>query len=251
MNSIVDQIFGIVEKGGDSSIYSIARELFEFYSNSQIPDIKELAQKCYVSQPSITRFSQLLGCSGYRELSLKLKIEIQDRKNIKENIVSDESDLFDLTQILFNDAFNFVNKYKTNIKSIGQNIKNGKRIFIFSTYVFYPEANFLKDSLIRKNCNVAFIEIVLYATDLIKVINKEDYIIFLVGGQDTKTIEYIYNTIKSQNLNHCVFITHSKNTKFQDTEDKVLIDSPLLPHTPGVRKVLLNYLILQTLLQIV
>lgn len=250
MNSLLDQLFLIISRGGNSVSYVVAAELFKSYQQNKILTIKELSQYCFVSESSITKFSKKLGYSGYRELIVKLKIELSDRVPINETYSPLKLDLFDSTEKLFNETISDLSNYKNNLYEISQKLKTANKIYIFSSYIFYEQIKNLQEILITKKINVIFTETLMYSLSTYQNITKNDYAIFFIGGQDTKTIEFIYEQICLQNIEHVVFCTHSKSYKTKETKNKIIIDSKKLPHMPAIRKIIIDYLILQIVLKV-
>ncbi|AUF83873.1 MurR/RpiR family transcriptional regulator [Mesoplasma syrphidae] len=245
MNSILDSIFIISTSQKNTVSKSISEELLKAFETKEVLNIKLLANKCFVAQSSVTKFAKQLGFSGYRELQTKLKMEIHDRRDICKNEILFNGTHYDNIEERIVQAIYDFRVYKTIIKKIANNILKSRKVFIFSSYIAFSEAKSMHDIFLLKNINVVYSEVMLYNFQIHKSITKNDFVIFIVSGQDTKGLEKIYDNLKQEEVSHCVFLSHSKTFKFNESSEKIVIDHQLLPHMPEIRKVLLNYIILQ------
>ncbi|WP_027063544.1 MurR/RpiR family transcriptional regulator [Mesoplasma seiffertii] len=250
MNSVLDSLFSILTSQKNTVSKAIAEELIKSYELKKIPNIKDLANSCFVAQSSITKFAKNFGYSGYRELQTKLKMEIHDRKDICISSMTNADDYFQKLEQLIVDTILAFSVYKKHIQDAAEKVLKAEKIFIFSSYVLFNEAQNLYDALLLNSKNVTYSQTMLHNLKIYKQISEKDYVFFLVAGQDTKTLEFIYNSLNINQISHCVILSHSKSFKFVNTKNKIVMDSPFLPHGPEVRKILLNYIIYQFAMQL-
>ncbi len=241
MKSVLNQLFINININPNSANNAISKILMKSYVTKKVPSIKELAKLSNVAESTISKFAISLGYKGYRELIFKIKLEISDRE-IKQNlnITNNSYSQFEEKVVEFIKEFRY---FENKIMKAKELIKISNKIHLFSSYQFQFEALFFSELLKRsgKEC--------IYSTQMLDQINQvgkvseKDFVIFIIGGQDTKTVEMLLKDFSYND--YLVLSTHSKINEFSHKDKIICIDSKELNHLYEYRSFILKYLFLQ------
>ncbi|PPE04599.1 hypothetical protein EELLY_v1c02790 [Entomoplasma ellychniae] len=249
MHSVLDQIASMCSETKKTTSWKISSELIKFYKNKQeLPNLVTLANSCFVSPSMITKFSKNLGFNGYKELSVKMQIEIIDRSH--KNI----STIFDNSNSLFKEneinAINTIRDFqliKEKFNSLINLIKNANKIYIFSTNYFSDVAKLMNIMLLSKGINVVYMNKLNSMISIFDNISKKDLCLFFIGGSGSDEIKFyfqqLYNKFQVENI--FLFCTHSKIFKFNYPNNSIIIDTDFLSHNFFERTFSLSYIIMQ------
>ncbi|WP_339030716.1 hypothetical protein [Spiroplasma endosymbiont of Cantharis nigra] len=241
MKSVLNQLFINININPNSANNAISKILLKSYLTKVIPSIKELAKLSNVAESTISKFSISLGYKGYRELIFKIKLEISDRET-KQNLDSSNKNYLDFEADIVG-AIKEFRSFENKIINSKISIKKSKKIYIFSSYQFQFESLFFAELLRRNGKECVYYTQMLDQINQIAKVDENDFVIFIVGGQDTKTLEMILNDFLYSN--YLVLSTHSKVNEFSNKEKIICIDSKDLKHLYEYRSFILKYLFLQ------
>ncbi|ALD66559.1 hypothetical protein [Spiroplasma cantharicola] len=241
MKSVLNQLFINMNINPNSANNAISKILMKSFVTKSIPSIKDLSKSANVAESTISKFAISLGYKGYRELIFKLKLEISDRETKQNLNISNRSySQFEENIIVAIREFRY---FENKISKTKEEIKKSKKIYLFSSYQFQFDALFFSE-LLKRNAKECFFSTQMF--DQITEINKvdeKDFVIFIVGGQDTKTVEMLLNNFLY--TNYLVLSTHSKVNEFTHKDRIICIDSKNLKHLYEYRSFVLKYLFLQ------
>ncbi|WP_026389175.1 MurR/RpiR family transcriptional regulator [[Acholeplasma] multilocale] len=253
MSKIINQIEKIKDEENKISNL-IAKSLHKSYINGEFLSLKDIADECYVSQSTVTVFAKRLGCSGYRELIMRLKMESD---NLHGNSFAPTDD-FDLFLEFQNSTIATIKDGMANRDDIikaSMMIRNADKVMVAGSPQVGKDAQYFQELLSVKRNNIILFsrELSNYMLDKIKTIKKGDTVILIVAGQETSIEVEIFEAVsKLDGVNIIVFTSESQVWKFprKDREDILVmsIDSNHLPHQPVFRKLQLNYLFLEMFL---
>ncbi|WP_339033446.1 hypothetical protein [Spiroplasma endosymbiont of Cantharis rufa] len=241
MKSVLNQLFINININPNSANNAISKILLKSYFTKVIPSIKELAKLSNVAESTISKFSISLGYKGYRELIFKIKLEISDRET-KQNLDSFNKSYLDFEESIIG-AIKEFGSFENKIANSKISIKKSKKIYIFSSYQFQFEALFFAELIKRKGKECVFYTQMLDQINQMEKVNENDFVIFIIGGQDTKTLEMLLNNFLYNDF--LVLSTHSKVNEFNNKEKIICIDSKELKHLYEYRSFILKYLFLQ------
>ncbi|ATZ21152.1 hypothetical protein [Mesoplasma coleopterae] len=138
---------------------------------------KELANKAYVSESTITKFSKNLEFSGYKELIYNLK---NQEKISKINNVGG-------TETLFKEIDEWIRSKKNFINDLALSIIKEKNVYIYSSYQLRIASNFIYELLLEGDITPIILETQYIYMKKIK--KKENAVnIFLFAGLDTDSL---------------------------------------------------------------
>ncbi|ATZ20527.1 hypothetical protein [Mesoplasma coleopterae] len=132
----------------DSAYKVISINFLESVKKGEFKKQKQLAEECFVSESTVTKFAKHLGFSGYRELLFYFKNEIDDFYN-NQNTENEGT--------IFSPILNWISMNNSNIKTICENILSAGDINILSSYQTKSSAKFLYEVLSNLNFRPYFL----------------------------------------------------------------------------------------------
>ncbi|ASZ08791.1 hypothetical protein CK556_00215 [Mesoplasma chauliocola] len=194
MESVYDKLEDFINNNQKNSSFKlIAVNLIELFDKGDFISQKELAKLSYVANSTITKFSQVLGYSGYKELLFTLKHEWNKYGNEKtENGISSKEMLYSM--------INWVEENNHFVKQMSKAIKNSKCVKIYNSYQIGNSIRYFYETLIALNKNpILMNNDYHYSQDQWE--NSEVVNIFIVCGKDNRTLvrELYLNFNKSEN----------------------------------------------------
>ncbi|AGY41728.1 putative transcriptional regulator [Mesoplasma florum W37] len=155
----------------------IATEILNSARQGKFLKQKELSEKSFVSESTITKFSKSLGFSGYKELVFDLK---------KQNKLNEINEIGNMKNFL-RDIDDWLISKKDTIKLIATSIAAEKNVYIYSSYQFRIASNFIYELLLEGE-----ITPIIFETQYIFMKNikkkKQSINIILFGGLDTESL---------------------------------------------------------------
>jgi len=228
----------------------IAEYLLECIENNKTPKLKDCTVKAFCAESAITAFAQKYGYHGFKELSIRIKIETEyyDFTNIhKTKSLSTTSNY----RSVINSSLNLIDNQETKINNFIADIKIAKNIYAISCYqqlinteLFISELQLLGYNAwinLQRKSNAAFV----------KKINKDDICIIVAFGLDNQYVVNYYNLIKEITNNIYLICSPSQKHKFLKLKEAFVIDcykrSSILDST---RSMLLLYLFSNIIFQL-
>lgn len=141
-------------------------------------------------------------------------------------------------------------KYNDDFIKISKILNQTKKLYIFSAFQLDGVADSFSDIISPRIENVIFNRIKLYSLTHLNNVKKDDVIFFFVSGQDTKSLDYLYENAIEKTNNIIVLASDSHFPKFHKYLSKINIDTNKLPRTPNIRIMILNYIIMQIMLNL-
>ncbi|WP_342268714.1 MurR/RpiR family transcriptional regulator [Spiroplasma endosymbiont of Aspidapion aeneum] len=150
----MEKIKILINKKTNQSYIDIASYLDNNIENIGSLSIKMIANSTFTSQATITRFSQELGLSGFKELKFKLLYELSQDKIDYSYEIEQKND--ELLEILQKNIFYF-RKIKNDIISISTIILEASNVYIYGFGGNVNIINIFKNYLIRMNINSIYL----------------------------------------------------------------------------------------------
>ncbi|WP_058953101.1 MurR/RpiR family transcriptional regulator [Clostridium tyrobutyricum] len=154
--------------------------------------IGELATKCNISRAAITRFTQKLSLEGFSEFKLRLKLECEERDNIKDSTVDD---------IYENYCKIIEDMRKKDILEICSLIYHAKQIFVYGTGTLQDTvANELKRYFLSVNKFFITLNGEGEIDTVSDMATEEDLIVIISLSGETKSAVEFAKKIKAKNI---------------------------------------------------
>lgn len=188
--------------------------------------IEDLAKKCCISRTTISRFTQKLGFSGFREFKLHLKMEWEQEQIKTEILLNDVCDNY-------KKCIQFMNE--TDLQDICRHIYYAKRLFAFGTgETQHAVAQMLK----RMFMNAKRFFVTLYGktelTMAIEDLDDKDVVIIISLSGETELAVQAAKKLKSKGV-YTVSITRlSDNTLARLCSKNLYIQTNVLMAKAGV-----------------
>ncbi|WP_339030880.1 hypothetical protein [Spiroplasma endosymbiont of Cantharis nigra] len=214
--SVINKLIKLSESVDDTNFKSIANQIIDNFTNGDFKNQEELGKQCYVSLSTITKFSQKIGCTGYRELIFTLKNEY-NHYGWAENVNKVSSlERFDSIQkwIIENNSF---------IENIAQAIKGAKIINLYASNQIKHASSYILDLFdnMNKIVRVCSSE---YKNNLIKNGEKEVEILIICSSNNGSLMRK-YEKEANEKNNKFLITTNSQEIKLDIIfTDKMLIN---------------------------
>ncbi|ATZ21676.1 hypothetical protein [Mesoplasma tabanidae] len=217
MLSIYEKLENILRMNDESTYYKIAEVIVANLFNKKILSQKDLSEQSYSSLSTITKFSKSLGYSGYLELSILLKLEME-KYSAKKTKPSSSFLKLDIEK----EIREWIKNNTVFVENFISILKGNSFFKINTSYQLASSGLFLKDILTIKNKNVSLITENFSLLKNTTNRKNEDINLVLLSGRDTFTmISYLNLNSQNWNMNNTfIFVTpnHFKKltTKFKN-----------------------------------
>ncbi|WP_026389465.1 MurR/RpiR family transcriptional regulator [[Acholeplasma] multilocale] len=239
MNSIISQI-DYLKKESKGLDKVIAEEIFANFIQNKFLSSKELANKTYVSQATLTKFAKKTGAQGYNEMILRLRMEYENLRQKYSDSISKTDDLKKSTINMLDD----MDSVMPLLKEAVAEIESAPSIHLFPSYQMQDDAVFFGNylSVIRGNVNIVYPTF--FSPKSLENIKDRDLLIFFVSGPDTKGLEFYYNRFKNSKKHKIIlFCTNDLEPNFSGVKYNFIIDSVYTPNNILYRRLIMSYCI--------
>ncbi|PPE04080.1 MurR/RpiR family transcriptional regulator [Williamsoniiplasma lucivorax] len=228
MKSIKEKLDIIARDSLDPTTQAIARQIVKGYYHQLFFSQKELASKAYTSISTITKFSQKIGFTGYRELVFSLKHEWQTYASsvLVEKFLDDKLEKNICNWTAFLEATLLENaKF---IDSFLKHLRKTKKVFIFSSYQTQRNAELLCDLFTTIGIRVYYS--FFRANDVVNAMKKEiedATILALITGQDNAfLVDVLSSIVQKEEKRKNMFIIASESQQSKLTTFNELFVMP-------------------------
>ncbi|QGS51466.1 hypothetical protein [Spiroplasma tabanidicola] len=210
MESIVGKLWSVANRGDSNTYKLIAKKLNDCFIDSIFPSQRELSSMCFCSISTITQFSKSIGLEGYRELIVRLKVELErfnfnskkDNNNINNNF----------------DTVTFIKRWldlnKDFINKLTNKIKLYKKITLLCSYHLIDINSYLKKITKKMNVEINIIDL---TSELFKyrTYEKDNTVnLAIISGFDNESLCSIYLPYFLTSFeNAFLLISHSQHEK--------------------------------------
>ncbi|WP_169729893.1 hypothetical protein [Mesoplasma seiffertii] len=201
----------------------VAEQIVKDFSKGLFKTQEQLASECYVSKSTITQFAKNLGCTGFRELQTRLKVDYEN------NFVEQDSNYS--SHLTVKDYYLSFEKWISEnyvfLTDLLKGIKSKEEVFLFPSFQTQYAGKFFVDVLEKHNL-VANIFNLEKDFNKLKKINWENKLILIIfTGRDNASLKIIYDYLVSIDLT--VYVICSNNWNFaKDKNTKAMyIDNNL------------------------
>ncbi|ATI72968.1 hypothetical protein [Mesoplasma florum] len=227
--TVLEKLSSVSNELKNSSYKFIAIKIREKLSQGNFEwTQKDLADECFVSESTITKFSKYLGFSGFREFSFLLKKEIIDYKTpSKDFFVNDKN--------FFNPIFKWIESQSEFIAKLSLNILESEDFLILSSYQLSNSTDFLSNSINSLGIKTTKINFPFFnGFDFIKG-DKQTIIIFLTGTDNESIVSNMHILKEKLNNNYSnVFVLTSEKQKIKiPTEFVNVINIDIVKNWPS------------------
>ncbi|AKU79934.1 hypothetical protein [Spiroplasma turonicum] len=218
--SIKEKLITIKNNPENQTHVMIANYLLKCIEEKTVPKINECSKVSYCSESVITTFAKKYGYDGFKEISIRIKIETEyyDYNNSKKNANSDNY------RNTINKSLNMIDNQDDMINKFINIIKSAKNIYVISCYqqlfnaeLFVSELSlygFRANINIQRKLNQAWINRA----------NEDDIFIFFGFGLDNQYVINYYNLVIKKNIKALVICSKSQKHKFNESNNIIIVD---------------------------
>lgn len=244
--SVKEQLIANKNSNIKESTSQISKYILSRIDKSEIPKSKEIADACFVSESVVTAFSKKMGYSGYRELSLRIKVE-NEYYNINENMRVDLTNENEVSLIRFYDDFlndiKMIHLQDLEIKKLIDAIKIVKHTYIISCYQQAFSTSVFAEQLQLKEYEIGFNISRKANTAWVRKSTSEDIAICIIFGVDNEYLVNFYNRIKQNGTRMFVICSPSQKSKLTEYDGLIEVRTTgLFDNHETSRSALINYL---------
>ncbi|ALD66473.1 MurR/RpiR family transcriptional regulator [Spiroplasma cantharicola] len=233
----INKLIKLSDSVEETNFKIIAKKIIENFAKGEFKNQEELAKECYVSLSTITKFSQKIGCTGYRELVFILKSEY-DRYGWTENVNKVSSfERFESIQkwIIENSLF---------IENLAKAIKDVKIINLYPSNQIRHASLYISELFANLNKVVRIISWE-YRKDAVK--NSENELeILIVCSSNNRSLLKIFECETNEENKRFLITTANQDIQLDiNFTDKTLINYQLDKTKSIYRNIALEMLFLQ------
>ncbi|WP_339022363.1 hypothetical protein [Spiroplasma endosymbiont of Crioceris asparagi] len=220
MKNIIEKIRLVSKSDSNETFRLIALNIYKEFANGLILAEKDLAKKSYVSEATITNFCKKINLSGYRELAILLKYELEFAKKQITSQVKNKNTDPNIKQI-----YEWIASKEEFYAKLSQAITKKFELNIICSYNSLDASKFLKNYLERINIKTKLIS----AQDYYKyhTINDCQNILIILSGRDNETlIDVLLNVIlqkEDKNIFLISEVEHAIKLDFK-IDNQILLD---------------------------
>lgn len=227
--SVYERITSISKKTINESYKIISELLIKDFQNGVFRTQKQIADDCYVSLSTITKFSKKLEVSGYRELVLRLKFE-KEKTSPKPKQEESKTELaLDNIDIL-KKIYRWIIKNQNWIDDFSNKIKIYNKITIFTSYQMIEATEFLEKILTSKNIIIKKIYAENDYLNFEKIVEKNELKLAIITGKDNNSLlnYYLKQFFSNDSSNNYLITSNENSSKLEQLkyEKKLILDFP-------------------------
>lgn len=207
MISIYERVENLAIDSKNTTFSTIAKQILSDFNEGIFKTQNELADACFVSMSTVTQFSKSALCEGFKELSIRLKIEYENRmmaKPLNNSVNEDELQLevFDMINEWVFDSSEF-------LLDLAKEINKNKKICLAPSSQGLPAACNFQDILINQGVDARVFD---SSTNLEVARHydfKDELVLLIITGRDVLTLQRVLEYLLK--LSRRVYIITTNN----------------------------------------
>ncbi|ARU91693.1 hypothetical protein SCLARK_001130 [Spiroplasma clarkii] len=207
MISVYERVENLALDSKNTTFTTIAKQILSDFNEGIFRNQNELSDICFVSMSTVTQFSKATLCEGYKELTIRLKIEYENRMLVKP--IRDAENVDELSLQVLEIINAWAIDAKEFILSLAKEINQKKRIWIAPSSQSLPATRNLHDILLNQGVDVKLMD---SSTNLEVARHfdfKNELVLMVVTGRDTLTLQRILEYLEK--LSRKVYIITTLN----------------------------------------
>ncbi|AVN60027.1 hypothetical protein CG007_00060 [Mesoplasma entomophilum] len=193
------------EDSNDTTNKIISKTILENLMKGKFLSQNEISKICFVSASTVTKFSQTIGFSGYREMMFHFKNEFLTFSQNKQSFRETNS---------FKNLEEWIFRNRLFIDTFVEEVSKTEKINIFYSWELANSAQVLYEILLEKNKKAFIIN-----HNQVNISFLDNSInVFLISGKDNRTLKKIHSEAKKQ-VNSKIFTVASKLSGLVEISD--------------------------------
>jgi len=218
--SIKEVLITISNNENNLTYLRIAKYLLNCLENNLTVKSSIVARDCFISESVLTSFAKQYGYSGFREISLRMKIENEYYQNKQES-----NYLYrDNFRFLFNKNLDAIDNQEQKVQFLINKLENSSKIYFLSSYEQTSQVELFAGELQEKGYSVFFNTNRKANSAWIKQVKDTDLVVFFVFGLDNQYIVNYYELIQKKTANVFIVSSNSQKIKFKDYLENIVVD---------------------------
>jgi DNA-binding MurR/RpiR family transcriptional regulator len=190
--------------------------------------IREVADHCYVSQPSISRFCRYMGFISFKEFHSMLSKEFSMNNDYSINYISNlkhdqKAAIENYEKVIIENIHNSLDPENLkNVENIARVIHDSKTVTVFSHHFLYDIGVYLQSKMIMMDkyihaCQTYDNQL----SDAMSLTKEDTAIIFTIGGTYFTRYNSIWDAISSSGCT-VIVVTQNQSSTYLNTVNYIL-----------------------------
>ncbi|WP_381415299.1 hypothetical protein NPX79_01135 [Spiroplasma endosymbiont of Anurida maritima] len=222
----------------------IASYILNCIEYGKTPKILEASEWASCSESVITTFAKKNGYDGFRELAIRVKIEIENYEFANVNINFKSIDGIDNYRKIIEESLSMIDEQKEIVNNAVAKIKDSEKVFLISSYQQIFNAELFASELQLSEIDARFNISRKSNAAWIKQITDKDMLIVIAFGLDNEYVTNYYELFKCKTDNILIITSPSQRHKFDKFSEKIIVDySNRKTMLESSRSIIINYLL--------
>ncbi|AUB31464.1 hypothetical protein [Spiroplasma floricola] len=185
MLSVYERVENLIKDNKNTTFKLIGKQILADWSVGIFKSQNEISESCFVSLATVTQFAKACLCEGYKELSIRLKVEYENvMQNQAKSVIGNETEQVGMRSVICH----WVNENENFLFDLANKINEKRKVWICPSYQSMYPAKFLEDVLINIGIQTKIIDMSVNLEVGKHLEFNNELIIILLTGRDTETV---------------------------------------------------------------
>ncbi|AUM62585.1 hypothetical protein [Spiroplasma monobiae] len=192
MLSVYERVENLIKDNKNTTFKLIGKQLLTDWSVGVFKSQNEISESCFVSLATVTQFAKACLCEGYKELSIRLRVEYENvMQNQSKTVIANEANDNGMRTVIYH----WVNENDDFLLDLANKINEKRKVWICPSYQSMYAAKFLEDVLTNVGIQAKIIDMSINLEVGKHLEFSDELIVILLTGRDTETtviaLEYL------------------------------------------------------------
>ncbi|WP_338985556.1 hypothetical protein [Spiroplasma endosymbiont of Diplazon laetatorius] len=192
MLSVYERVENLIKDNKNTTFKLIGKQILTDWSVGVFKSQNEISESCFVSLATVTQFAKACLCEGYKELSIRLRVEYENvMQNQSKTVIGSETDEAGMRSVICH----WVNENDNFLLDLANKINEKRKVWICPSYQSMYAAKFLEDVLTNVGIQAKIIDMSINLEVGKHLEFNDELIVILLTGRDTETtviaLEYL------------------------------------------------------------
>ena len=229
MISMYERVENLIKDNRNTTFKIIAKQLLLDFQQGIFKSQNELAETCFVSLATITQFSKATLCEGYKELTIRLKIEYENTLGGNRHDTPKKIDYENLDLTNFEAIKTWVYESSDFILKFSKIINKRRKLWIAPSFQSMQSAVYLQTILRNQGIEVYIMDSSINLEIVRHIDFKNEVVLILFTGRDTDTLSRMLDFLKILTAHVFIITTQNHITEIPDDSrwEKLMVNYPI------------------------
>ncbi|WP_339021608.1 hypothetical protein [Spiroplasma endosymbiont of Atherix ibis] len=211
MLSVYERVENLIKDNKNTTFKLIGKQILADWSVGIFKTQNEISESCFVSLATVTQFAKACLCEGYKELSIRLKVEYENvMQNQAKSVIGNEIEQVGMRAVICQ----WANENDDFLIDLANKINEKRKVWICPSYQSMYPAKFLEDVLINIGIQTKIIDMS-FNLEIGKHLEfNNELIVILLTGRDTETVVIALEYLLKGNNDLYIITTPSNISEF-------------------------------------